>query len=56
VVPVGPIQIKVELPKDVHGNKAKLLVGGRSISGRRSQQWLDVELPSVAEHEVLIFE
>jgi hypothetical protein len=56
VVPVGPIQIKVELPQDVRSSKAKLLVARRSVSGRRSQQWMQVELPSVGEHEVIVFE
>lgn len=57
LIPVGPLTVRVELPRGVNANKLSLLVAGKSsVSMRREGQWAKFEVPSVLDHEIAVLE
>jgi hypothetical protein len=55
-IPVGPLQVKVQLPADVRGSRAECLVAGRKPAVSVREKWASFELSSVSDHEVVILE
>lgn len=56
LVPVGPLTLRVRLPKDVHGRSARLLVAGHPVHMRADRGWAEVRVDSVLDHEVVVLE
>jgi hypothetical protein len=53
-IPVGPLQIKVQLPPDVRGGHAECLVAAGKPAVTVREKWASFELRSVLDHEVVI--
>ena len=53
LIPVGPFQVKVKLPGGVPGRSTKSLVSAAALSARVRQGWLEFEVKSIADHEVV---
>jgi hypothetical protein len=53
-VPVGPITVKIKLPKDISGKNLKMLVSGQKISATVTNGWSQFKINSIANHEVII--
>jgi hypothetical protein len=56
LIRVGPLQVRVKLPADVRGKRARLLVAGKSLSTRAHDSWSGFEIRSVLDHEVIVIE
>ena len=54
-IPVGPLQVRVQLPPDVRGH-AQCLVAARKPAVTMRDKWATFELPSVLDHEVVVLE
>jgi hypothetical protein len=54
LIPIGPLQVRVNLPADVRARRARLLVGERTVSATTRAGWLRLEIPSVLDHEVAV--
>lgn len=55
-LPVGPVRVRVRLDKGVAATRARCLVSEASPAVRKNGGWAEVTLPSIASHEVLLFE
>jgi hypothetical protein len=55
-IPVGPLQVKVQLPQDVRGGHAECLVATRKLAVTVREKWAAFELLSVLDHEVVVLE
>ncbi len=53
LIPVGPLAVRVRVPK---ASRARMLVGGGGVRPVMKDGWAQVELRSVADHEVLVIE
>jgi hypothetical protein len=53
-VPVGPLRVTLKLPPDVAGTQAQLLVDGYSITTAIENGWVQCEVPTVRDHEVVV--
>ena len=53
-IPVGPLRITLKLPADVSGEKAHLLVSGFDVPVAIENGWLQCEVPTVRDHEVIV--
>jgi hypothetical protein len=53
IFPVPPQQLSVRLPKDQRIQKVHLLVAGKEVPFKRQADTIDLEVPSVALHEVV---
>jgi hypothetical protein len=56
LIPVGPLDIGVHLPKNVQGRTVKMLVASTTVTPSLDQDWVRVNIPSVLDHEVLVIE
>jgi hypothetical protein len=57
LIPVGPVRVTISLPaKMAAPNKARLLVAGTVLPLRMSAGSIQVEAPSILDHEVMVFE
>jgi hypothetical protein len=56
LIPVGPMKFAVKLPDGVTGRHAKMLVSNKSAACAVSKGWARIEIPSVADHEVLVID
>jgi hypothetical protein len=54
LIPVGPIEVKVRLPKGVRGNDVELLVSGAKTAASPREGWTTFEVKSIADHEVAV--
>jgi hypothetical protein len=54
VIPVGPLRVRVRLPGDVRGGRARLLVSGETRPLTIESGWARFDLPSIADHEVVV--
>ena len=52
-IPVGEQRVRVRLPANVQAKAVRLLVADSAPVFRMNGEWLDVTVPSVAEHEVV---
>jgi hypothetical protein len=55
-IPVGPLQIKVQLPPDVRGGHGARLVATGKLSVTVRDKWAGFEVQSVLDHEVVVLE
>jgi len=55
-IPVGPLQVEIELPNDVTGRTASCLVSEETLDAAVEDGWVRCEVPSVAAHEVIVVE
>lgn len=53
-IPTGPLNVRIQLPEDVPGNKLLLLVSGEKVSGTTEKGWMHFTLDSVTDHEVIV--
>jgi hypothetical protein len=53
ILAVGPHRVRVRLPDGVTVRGARLLVAGTAAAFRRSGGWIEVDVPSIAAHEVV---
>lgn len=57
LIPVGPLQIRIRLPRDVRGRSVKMLVSGNaSAPPVLADGWATLNIPPVLDHEVLVIE
>jgi hypothetical protein len=52
LVPTGPVRIRLKAPAP---RSAQSLVGERRLAQRRKGEWYEVEIPTISDHEVLVF-
>jgi hypothetical protein len=51
--PVGAQKLKLNLPADIHGKSARLLVAGASVPIERTGSEIALTVPSILDHEVV---
>ncbi|MGE5647633.1 MAG: beta-galactosidase [Acidobacteriota bacterium] len=56
VLPAGPFTVRMRLPRDVSGRRARLLVSGGEARVAVKDGWAAFVLPRVGEHEVAVVE
>jgi hypothetical protein len=56
LIPIGPLQVGVKLPKDVGGRSARLLVTGTAVAVGTGAGWSRVEVRTILDHEVIVIE
>jgi hypothetical protein len=56
LIPVGPFGVKLRLPEDVPGNRVKFLVSGRAARPQVKNGWASVDVTSILDQEVLVFD
>ena len=54
LIPVGPFKVKVKLPQGVPGRSARLLVSTATLPAAARQGWVEFEVKSVLDHEVVV--
>ena len=54
LIPIGPLDIKLRLPKDVRPRRAQYLVANRSSAPTVSGEWASLKIESVLDHEVIV--
>ncbi len=54
LIPVGPIRVAVQLPRDVTQSQIRLLVGKTTPTVKIDARWAQLELPSIPDHEVVV--
>jgi len=53
-IPVGPVNVTVNLTDDTHGPNVKLLVSGQQISGNVENKKVRFTINSITDHEVAV--
>jgi hypothetical protein len=53
-IPIGPLTVRVRLPKDVKGEYLNLLVAGQKISAVVKDGWSQFQIQSILNHEVIV--
>ncbi|MBV8830162.1 MAG: hypothetical protein JO108_13125, partial [Acidobacteriaceae bacterium] len=53
IIPLPPQQVAVRVPGDRKITKVHLLVAGKEVPYRRQADTLELEIPSIALHEVI---
>lgn len=54
LLPVGPLDIKVHVPADMHLHHVRSLVSGGKVRAKISRDWMSFRLTSVLDHEVVL--
>ena len=54
LIPVGPIRVEIGLPSGVSGRAARLLVADKTVSPALRNGKVEVEVPSILDHECLL--
>jgi hypothetical protein len=54
LIPVGPLKVRVRLPREVNAKNARLLVAGGDQRVTTERGFGVIEVPSVTDHEVLV--
>lgn len=54
LIPVGPVTVRVKLPKDVSGNNVKLIVSDQKTSAAAKGGWTEFRINSILNHEVAV--
>ncbi len=54
LIPIGPLRLRLKLPADVRGKRARLLVTEQTVAARATPGWSHFELKSVLDHEVVV--
>ena len=53
---VGPLQVTLKLPADVTGQQGQLLVSGHQVTTAIENGWVQCEVPTVRDHEVVVIQ
>ena len=53
-IEIGPLKVKINLPKDIGGKSLRTLVSGAKISPAVKNGWTEFEIGSVLDHEVIV--
>lgn len=53
VIPIANQRVRIQIPKERHLTRAKLLVSGKDISYRREQGFILLDISSIGVHEVV---
>jgi hypothetical protein len=53
VVPIGPLEVRMELPAGATAKRVQLLTAGSTVPVRQSGRTVTVSVPSVDVHEVV---
>jgi hypothetical protein len=56
LIPVGPLEVDVRLPKGVRARRVTGLVSGKTLTSESGDEWLRCRVESVLDHEVLVLE
>jgi hypothetical protein len=56
LTPIGPLQVRVQLPPEVRGHHGTCLVAARKVGVAVAGNWAEFELRSVLDHEVVVIE
>jgi len=56
LTPVGPFQVRVQLPPKVRGHRGECLVAGRRVGVAVRGNWAEFDVRSVLDHEVVVIE
>ncbi len=54
LIPVGPVQVRVKLPADVRGQRARLLTANRLVTLGITAGWARFEVKSILDHELVV--
>jgi hypothetical protein len=54
LIPIGPLHVRVKLPADVNGKRARLLVAGKAVAVGAVAGWSRFEVKSILDHEVSV--
>ncbi|HWR54186.1 MAG TPA: alpha-amylase family protein [Bryobacteraceae bacterium] len=54
LIPIGPLSIKLRLPRGVDGERMRLLVAGAAGSATVQNGWASFDLKSILDHEVVV--
>lgn len=56
LIPVGPIRVQVQPPAGLRVRRVRLLVANRTLTPRVQGEWVQFELASIIDHEVIVIE
>jgi hypothetical protein len=54
LISIGPLKVRVKLPRGLKGNHLRRLVGGGAAASQVSDGWCHFEIRSILDHEVII--
>ena len=54
LIPIGPLQVRVKLPADVHGKRLRFLASGKAVTAGSTAGWKRFEVKSIMDHEVVV--
>ena len=54
LIPIGPLRVRVQLPQDVSGKLARLLVAQAETAATVEDGWASFDVPSIVDHEVAV--
>jgi hypothetical protein len=53
-IPVGPVKVRVKLPKDIRGKGVNTLVSGQKITSGIENGWIQFTVNTITDHEVVV--
>ena len=53
-IPIGPIEVKVRLPKKIRGKNVELKVSNQRINGKVEGGWTAITITSLVDHEMVV--
>jgi hypothetical protein len=56
LIPVGPFDVSIRVPRGIQPRTAKLLVGDGRSSFTSDGDWASIRVPSILDHEVVVLE
>lgn len=56
LIPIGPLRVRIRLPRDRRPTSVKTLVTAGAIAPKVAGGWAEIELKSVLDHEVVVAE
>jgi len=56
LISVGPFKVKIKLPSEVMGRNVKSLVSNQSVKANLAKGWVEFEVKSILDHEVMVVE
>jgi hypothetical protein len=54
LIQIGPLRVRVKLPADVRGKRARLLVSGGNTPASVSKGWCSFDVRSILDHEIVV--
>lgn len=54
LIPIGPLQVRVKLPADVHGKRLRFHASGKAVTAGSTAGWKRFEVKSIMDHEVVV--